>query len=155
MALPRGLGATSRSGTGAAQAHRVAGLSRFLFVLLCVSVIARNGQASSPGQMTDIGRWWRCSPRSDPRPHFHSVGTEVRVLAVASSPPCSQTGFQPSKPPARKPYGRCSLVRRDLLNILARKRDPGPAVTILTPHALRVRHTPIADCARYDQLRNA
>jgi transposase len=42
-----------------------------------------------------------------------------------------------------------------ILNILARQRDPGPAVTILTPHALRLRHAPVADCARYDQLRNA
>src|SRR5690242_21929128 len=26
-------------------------------------------------------------------------------------------------------------------------RDPGPAATILTPDALRLRHLPIADCA--------
>ena len=42
-----------------------------------------------------------------------------------------------------------------VINILARQRDPGPAATILTPDALRLRHAPIADCARYDQLRNA
>ena len=42
-----------------------------------------------------------------------------------------------------------------ILNILARQRDPGPAVTILTPDALRLRHAPIADCARYDSLRKA
>jgi hypothetical protein len=42
-----------------------------------------------------------------------------------------------------------------ILNILARRRDPGPAVTILTPDALRLRHAPIADCARYDRLRRA
>ena len=29
-----------------------------------------------------------------------------------------------------------------ILNILARQRDPGPAATILTPEALRLRHTP-------------
>ena len=40
-----------------------------------------------------------------------------------------------------------------VLNILARKRDLGPPVTILTPAALRLRHAPIADCARYDRLR--
>ena len=38
-----------------------------------------------------------------------------------------------------------------VINILARQRDPGPATTILTPDALRLRHAPIADCARYDQ----
>jgi len=39
-----------------------------------------------------------------------------------------------------------------VINILARQRDPGPAATILTPDALRLRHAPTADCARYDQL---
>jgi transposase len=42
-----------------------------------------------------------------------------------------------------------------VINILARQRDPGPAATILTPDALRLRHAPLADCARYDQLRSA
>jgi transposase len=42
-----------------------------------------------------------------------------------------------------------------ILNILARQRDPGPAATILTPEALRLRHAPTADCGRYDQLRSA
>jgi hypothetical protein len=40
-----------------------------------------------------------------------------------------------------------------ILNILARKKDPGPAVTITTPDALRLQHAPAADCARYDSLR--
>ena len=42
-----------------------------------------------------------------------------------------------------------------VINILARRRDPGPAATILTPAALRLRHAPVADCARYDSLRSA
>jgi Mu transposase, C-terminal domain len=42
-----------------------------------------------------------------------------------------------------------------ILNILSRRREPEPAATILTPEALRLRHEPIADCARYDQLRRA
>jgi len=42
-----------------------------------------------------------------------------------------------------------------VINILARQRDPGPAATIMTPDALRLRYAPIADCARYDQLRSA
>ena len=40
-----------------------------------------------------------------------------------------------------------------VLNILARQRDPGPPVTILTPAALTLHHAPVADCARYDNLR--
>ena len=43
-----------------------------------------------------------------------------------------------------------------ILNILARQRDPGPGENfILTPDALTLRHAPVADCARYDQLRSA
>ena len=42
-----------------------------------------------------------------------------------------------------------------VINILARQRDPGPAATIMTPDALQLRHAPVADCARYDQLRSA
>jgi transposase len=42
-----------------------------------------------------------------------------------------------------------------ILNILARRRDPGPPLTILTPDALRLRCAPVADCARYDRLRSS
>jgi hypothetical protein len=42
-----------------------------------------------------------------------------------------------------------------VLNILARRRDPGPAAPIHTPAALRLRHPPVADCDRYDALRSA
>jgi transposase len=42
-----------------------------------------------------------------------------------------------------------------ILNILSRRRDPGPTATIMTPDALRLQHAPIADCARYDSLRRA
>ena len=42
-----------------------------------------------------------------------------------------------------------------ILNILARSRDPAPAVTIMTPDALRLQHAPLADCNRYDRLRTA
>ena len=42
-----------------------------------------------------------------------------------------------------------------VLNILSRRREPDPVPTILTPAGLQLRHLPIADCARYDQLRRA
>jgi len=42
-----------------------------------------------------------------------------------------------------------------ILNVLARRRDPGPTATIPTPAALTLHHAPIADCARYDTLRRA
>jgi transposase len=40
-----------------------------------------------------------------------------------------------------------------ILNILARRREPAVPITIMTPEALRLRHEPAADCARYDSLR--
>jgi transposase len=40
-----------------------------------------------------------------------------------------------------------------VLNILARQRNPDPPPAIMTPAALTLRHAPIADCARYDNLR--
>src|SRR5205814_3269619 len=39
-----------------------------------------------------------------------------------------------------------------VLNILARRREPEPAITIITPDALRLRSLPAAVCARYDSL---
>jgi len=42
-----------------------------------------------------------------------------------------------------------------VLNILARRRDPGPVATIPAPEALRLRQAPVADCERYDRLRRA
>jgi hypothetical protein len=42
-----------------------------------------------------------------------------------------------------------------VINILARRREPAPPVTIMTPDALRLLHTPMADCTRYDSLRRA
>src|SRR6202046_5494649 len=42
-----------------------------------------------------------------------------------------------------------------VLNILARRRDTGPAPPILPPGAVHLRHAPVADCARYDTLRSA
>jgi hypothetical protein len=40
-----------------------------------------------------------------------------------------------------------------ILNILARRREPAPPLTITTPDALRLTCEPVADCGRYDSLR--
>ena len=42
-----------------------------------------------------------------------------------------------------------------IVNILARRREPARAVTVMTPQALRLTLAPAADCARYDSLRSA
>ena len=40
-----------------------------------------------------------------------------------------------------------------VLNILARRREPPPPLTIATPDALRLSCEPAANCDRYDSLR--
>ena len=40
-----------------------------------------------------------------------------------------------------------------ILNLLARQREPDPPPTIFTPEALTLMQSPVADCARYDGLR--
>ncbi len=40
-----------------------------------------------------------------------------------------------------------------VLNILARRREPPPPLTITTPDALRLTCEPAANCDRYDSLR--
>jgi transposase len=42
-----------------------------------------------------------------------------------------------------------------ILNILARRREITVPITIMTPEALKLKHAPTADCARYDSLRRA
>ena len=42
-----------------------------------------------------------------------------------------------------------------ILNILARRREIAAPITIMTPEALKLKHAPTADCARYDSLRRA
>jgi transposase len=41
-----------------------------------------------------------------------------------------------------------------ILNILSRRREPPRPLTIVTSEDLALEHPPIADCARYDQLRD-
>jgi len=42
-----------------------------------------------------------------------------------------------------------------ILNIVARHKEPEPAGEIATPTGLQLTHVPVADCARYDDLRRA
>ena len=48
----------------------------------------------------------------------------------------------------------CGACSADVvLNVLARQRQPAPPATIPTPEGLQLRHQPVADCRRYDSLR--
>jgi transposase len=46
-----------------------------------------------------------------------------------------------------------TISRDVVINILTRQRQPPAPATIATPEGLRLRHEPVADCARYDSLR--
>jgi hypothetical protein len=41
-----------------------------------------------------------------------------------------------------------------ILTVLARNRQPAPPPSITTPDALRLKIEPVADCGRYDRIRN-
>jgi hypothetical protein len=41
-----------------------------------------------------------------------------------------------------------------ILNILARSQAPAPSTPIQTPESLKLKHAPLSDCARYDNLRS-
>lgn len=42
-----------------------------------------------------------------------------------------------------------------ILTTLVRHKEPEPAADIATPAGLQLTHAPVADCARYDDLRRA
>jgi hypothetical protein len=41
-----------------------------------------------------------------------------------------------------------------ILNILARSQAPAPSTPVQTPESLQLKHAPLSDCARYDNLRS-
>jgi transposase len=62
-------------------------------------------------------------------------------------------GFEPVEAACAEALENGVCSASVIINILARKRDPAPPMTIVTPDALKLRHAPVADCARYDSLR--
>ena len=79
----------------------------------------------------------------------------VSDLIRGSSPRCSPTDLPAVEAACAQALAEGVHSADVILNILARQRDPGPPMTVMTPDALRLRHAPVADCARYDQLRSA
>src|SRR5262249_41363490 len=77
-------------------------------------------------------------------------GNRQMVDILTAARPGGRGGLGPACPEAFAPGVPPADV---VLNILARQRDPAPPATICTPAALMLRHAPIADCARYDNLR--
>jgi len=74
----------------------------------------------------------------------------VKILAAVLS-----DGLAPVEAACREALDQGVHSADVIINILARKRDPTPPVTIMTPDSLTLRHAPTADCTRYDTLRRA
>jgi hypothetical protein len=112
-----------------------------------VPVLARNLARSRMGRPSRTGCYRRDGARA-PQAEAASDGDRqmVEVLGAAL------TDGLPAVEAA------CTEALREGVHsadVISRRRDPGPPATIMTPEALRLRHEPAADCARYDSLRRA
>ena len=72
----------------------------------------------------------------------------VRVLSAVLT-----DGLEPVEAAVREALATGTASDDLILNILARRREPLRPLTIITSWDSALRHPPIADCARYDQLR--
>ena len=72
----------------------------------------------------------------------------VRVLSAILT-----DGLEPVEAAVREALATGTASDDLILNILARRREPPRPLTIITSEDSALRHPPIADCARYDQLR--
>ena len=72
----------------------------------------------------------------------------VRVLSAVLT-----DGLEPVEAAVREALATGTASDDLILNILARRREPPRPLTIITSEDSALRHPPIADCARYDQLR--
>lgn len=72
----------------------------------------------------------------------------VRVLSAVLT-----DGLEPVEAAVHEALATGTASDDLILNILARRREPPRPLTIITSEDSALRHPPIADCARYDQLR--
>jgi transposase len=74
----------------------------------------------------------------------------VRVLAAVSS-----DGLEAVEAAIDEALAAGAASDEVILNLLSRRREPPRPLTIVTSADLALAHPPVADCARYDQLRDA
>lgn len=87
---------------------------------------------------------------------MRNMGAGIGMLVVETIAKIRRAFFvQGSKPPVPRCSPTASTRPMSSSTSWRGSETPGPAVTILTPDALRLRHAPVADCARYDRLRRA
>jgi hypothetical protein len=73
----------------------------------------------------------------------------VRVLSAVLT-----DGLEAVEDAIREALDAGAVSDEVILNILSRRREPPRPLTIVTSEDLALAHPPIADCARYDQLRD-
>ena len=74
----------------------------------------------------------------------------VRVLAAVLS-----DGLEAVEAGVREALDAGAASDEVILNILSRRREPPRPASIVTPEDMALMHPPVADCARYDSLRDA
>ena len=105
-----------------------------------------------------LDRFRRKLGRGDPTPRAKRVGTPgdeadrrfVRVLATVLT-----DGLEAVEAAVGEALEAGTASDDVVLNILARHREPPQPPTLSVSDVLALVHAPIADCARYDQLRGA
>ena len=73
----------------------------------------------------------------------------VRVLAAVLT-----DGLDAVEAAISEALGEGAASDEVILNILSRRREPPPPLSIVTPGDLALAHPPVANCARYDSLRD-
>jgi len=73
----------------------------------------------------------------------------VRVLAAVLS-----DGLEAVEAAVREALDAGAASDEVILNILSRRREPPRPASIVTPEDMALMHPPVADCARYDSLRD-
>ena len=74
----------------------------------------------------------------------------MRVLAAVLS-----DGLEAVEAGVREALDAGAASDEVILNILSRRREPPRPASIVTPEDMALMHPPVADCARYDSLRDA
>jgi len=95
------------------------------------------------------------APLAGQTPQHHPQGGPRHAPAAALTPPARVVlpdagATAPIQMASGRPVVEAMVNGRGPLRLLV---ETGSPITILTPAALTLRHEPVADCARYDNLR--
>jgi hypothetical protein len=105
-----------------------------------------------PPSLERVRRKLRTTPGGD-RQMVDILSAVLSDGLAAVEAACALCGAYGDPAPHKRALGEGVHSADVILNILARRRDPGPPLTITPPETLRLPCAPTADCARYDSLR--